>query len=78
MTSVFYSVEIRSAFVTCAIISCEVGLPNSNKDSSLIINAASFKKCLGQAGLSGCLPPCVETLAGEELNTTHLNTHCAP
>ena len=37
-----------------------------NKESSLIINTTSFKKCSGQAGLPGSLPPCAETLAGED------------
>ena len=38
-------------------------------ESSLIINTASFKKCSGQAGLPGSLPPCAETLAGEDANS---------
>ena len=39
---------------------------STHKESSLIIDATSFKKCLGQAGLPGSLPPCAETLAGED------------
>ena len=30
------------------------------------------KKCSGQAGLPGSLPPCAETLAGEDVTTWHL------